>query len=138
MFSKIRLIALSGLLVLALSMSYMTYTLIGDVGKLEERNEQLVKDLAAQVEDIKRLETSCKIDSEVAFETIERAEEMTQKIPEIMEALDKIEVKQNEVPKNEQTPKQASDAVRADSELMRLLDEAYCTAAGDSAYCTAR
>lgn len=142
MLNKIRIVICSGMLVVAVSMSYLSYTLMKDVGKLEERNAELVTKLEQRRQDIKLLQTSCKIDQNVSFETLEKAQEMTEKIPEIMEKLDSIEIKQNEVPANDQTQAEkasdARDAVRADNELMQLLDEAYCTAAGDSPYCAPR
>lgn len=142
MLNKIRIVICSGMLVVAVSMSYLSYTLIGDIGKLEERNQELVTKLEERRQDIKRLETSCKIDNEVSFETLEKAQELTEKMPAIMEKLEKIEIKQNEVPANDQTKAEKASATRAidraDDELMELLDEAYCTATGNSPYCAAR
>lgn len=137
MLTNLRYAIMIALVLITCATSYISYDLYGSNTTLQGRVDELLVINGRLKDDYSKLETSCEITNKATSELQATSQEMTGKLTELVEALgniDREEVK-HESPKSVSVQ---STGVQSTTDLQRLLDEAYCAADPNSAYCTAR
>lgn len=128
----------------SLALGYATYSLTGKlaVARQEVTHWTEMADKAAK--ETLRVSDSCKLTIKAVQDAMREIDALSESRTGDLEALAVLpqitlpETKVNATKKPTATPTGSADGERLSPDLMRLLDNAYCSGSKDDPYCTAR
>lgn len=132
------------LVVLVLVLGYTTYTLIGDLAVSKQEVNMMTEVANANSKAAKTLEESCQSSLNAIQANQKVIDALNESRGSDLDALMTIpqitlpETHINASTKPTAAPTKSADDVRLSPDLMRLLDNAYCSGAKTDPYCTAR
>ena len=139
MLANIKLILGAGLVLVALSTSYLSYNFYGKLTVLERNYDAAMVKIDEKNKELQTSIDSCRITEVITTKLTTEAVVMTEKLTQLIVELDIVPEGSTNVPHNANISTAAGTILSApDAKLKRLLDDAYCTADAGSSYCTTR
>ncbi|MNQ39148.1 hypothetical protein D3C85_527520 [compost metagenome] len=139
MLSNFRNALMLALILIAALAGYTSYTLYGDLEVARTTITSLTNDIEDRDRTIALASESCRIDETIVRNVLVESEAMAGSISTIIDELNTINSTEDKTNATTPTPaKVPVPSTDSDAALMRLLDNAYCTAAPSDSYCTTR
>ena len=144
MFDSIKMYLIALLLIATIGLGWTTYNLVGKLAVAEEQIGQWQDTANKNAEATRIAGESCAISVKSIYETQRAIDALNESRGSDLEALATIpqttlpETQVNATTTSTAAPAKNADDARLSPDVMRLLDNAYCSGDKDSAYCAAR